>query len=53
MLGEEVYTIDTFTNYKNRDEVRIKTCVGIKYRSEGTVTRAALISLNIITTTWQ
>ncbi len=50
MLGKEVYTIDIFTSYENRDEVRIKTCIEIKYKSEGTVTRVALISLNIITT---
>jgi hypothetical protein len=50
MLDEEVYTIDTFTSYENRDKVRTKTCIEIKYRSEGTVTQVTLISLNIITT---
>jgi hypothetical protein len=50
MLSGEVYTIETFTSYENRDEVRIKTCVEKKYRSEGTVTRVTLISLKIITT---
>jgi hypothetical protein len=37
MFGEEVYTIDTFTSYENRDEVRIKTCIEMKYRSESIV----------------
>ncbi len=37
MLGEEVYTIDTFTSYENRDEVRIKTCIELKDRSESLV----------------
>jgi hypothetical protein len=50
MLDEEVYTIDTFTSYENRDEVRIKTYIKIKYRSEGIVTRVTFNGLKITTT---
>jgi hypothetical protein len=50
MSGEEVYKIDTFTSYENRDEVRIKTYIEIKYRSESIVYMSYINGLNIITT---
>jgi hypothetical protein len=43
MLGEEVYAKDTFTSYENRDEVRIKTYIKIKYRSESIVIRVTIM----------
>jgi hypothetical protein len=45
-----ICTIDTFTSYENRDEVRTKTYIEIKYRSESIVYTSYINGLNIITT---
>ena len=48
MFGKEVNTIVTFISYENRDEVRIKTCIELKDRSD--LRMSYINSLNIIMT---